>query len=598
MYHLDKQVQLQENISLPTCMYHIEPLNTISKLDVASSYYGQSGNTLLDHTTSDMKVPDSVLKLEARQEGILKKLKDLKQQVLLLEQKQGCPRITGGTPAVGTAASHVPVKEGVVHDMVISAHPKHAPYGLLILRQMLKNCGMPVYASNHVHSSIPEVGQNLKTQFADAPCGGRSSHQLGFTVQWKSVKSTDLMVNPIAQSKVVGEANIVRYISRLFPQNSPYNYEACGTIEGIAEVDTMFDTIQSNVIEGKNKDKAAMVKQYNARLANSKWLLGGDMSIVDVFAWSAFKQTGLDVTAPAHLSKWSKALDQLAHMKTVKYYRGHGRKMSEGGHGRKSSERKASESGGRLRKNSERKSAERKISESGGRPRKNSERKTSESGGHSRKNSESTSHNKRNSESSSKPYKKEKKSLKQAENTETVAKEVVINGTSELQKQHLSRKEFEDYLKNHNIRYQAKDHEEVFTVEAMMKYVQNMPGLHMKNLFLKDKKKKYYLFSARHDVDVKLNEIAKLIGTKELRFADEKIMFDLLGVKQGCVTAYALVNDKDHAVEFLLDEEAMNEAHSFVNFHPLSNAATLGISPSDLKKFIALTGHKAKLLKL
>lgn len=53
---------------------------------------------------------------------------------------------------------------------------------------------------------------------------------------------------------------------------------------------------------------------------------------------------------------------------------------------------------------------------------------------------------------------------------------------------------------------------QVFTVEAMMPYLEQIPGAICKNLFLKDKKKKLYLLSCVHDVEVKLNDIAKAVG--------------------------------------------------------------------------------------
>jgi len=137
----------------------------------------------------------------------------------------------------------------------------------------------------------------------------------------------------------------------------------------------------------------------------------------------------------------------------------------------------------------------------------------------------------------------------------------------------------------------------VFTVEALMQCVSAMSGLHMKNLFLKDKKKNLYLLSTRHDAKVTLNDVAKKLGTKDLRFGDESVMKEILGVAQGCVTAFALVNDTKHQVKMVIDEEAVNGTHKYINFHPLSNAATLGVSPADLQKFFVLTGHKPTLLK-
>ena len=55
---------------------------------------------------------------------------------------------------------------------------------------------------------------------------------------------------------------------------------------------------------------------------------------------------------------------------------------------------------------------------------------------------------------------------------------------------------------------------QVFTVEEMMAHLNGkVTGGIAKNLFLRDKKKKgLWLFSARHDLDVKLNDLSKKVG--------------------------------------------------------------------------------------
>ena len=149
------------------------------------------------------------------------------------------------------------------------------------------------------------------------------------------------------------------------------------------------------------------------------------------------------------------------------------------------------------------------------------------------------------------------------------------------------------FFKQNQIEFDNIEHPEVFTVEAMMPYLQDITGAVSKNLFLKDKKGNLYLFSVLHDKTVNLTDIAKKIKAPGggLRFASEDILFDTLGVKQGCVTAYALLNDKKN-VKFLLDEDMVNGKFQRVYFHPLINTATTGISTDDFKKFVTLTGHE------
>lgn len=95
---------------------------------------------------------------------------------------------------------------------------------------------------------------------------------------------------------------------------------------------------------------------------------------------------------------------------------------------------------------------------------------------------------------------------------------------------------------------------------------------------------------------MKLNDVAKQVGVKELRFADESVMLETIGVAQGCVTPFALVNDTEHKVTMLLDSMALEPNHLYVNFHPLTNSATMGVSPKDLHRFLEATGHEPKLL--
>lgn len=132
----------------------------------------------------------------------------------------------------------------------------------------------------------------------------------------------------------------------------------------------------------------------------------------------------------------------------------------------------------------------------------------------------------------------------------------------------------------------------------MIPHVGHLPGLHTKNLFLKDKKKKgLWLLSVRHDKDVNLNDLAKKLSISGgLRLADETILLEKLGVRQGCVTAFALINDVKNEVKFLVDSQLLNGSQERIYLHPLENSATTGISPSDFKKFLKAVGHDPTLV--
>ena len=76
-----------------------------------------------------------------------------------------------------------------------------------------------------------------------------------------------------------------------------------------------------------------------------------------------------------------------------------------------------------------------------------------------------------------------------------------------------------------------------------------------------------------------------MIGSARLSFGSEVRLHDALGVRPGSVTAFALINDKDRRVRFVLDA-ALLETDP-VNFHPLTNAATTAVSRAGFLAFLA-----------
>lgn len=72
-------------------------------------------------------------------------------------------------------------------------------------------------------------------------------------------------VNPLRQTQIYSEVNIVRYISRLFPLTSPYNYEATGTFTIITETDQLLDQLEQKLAAGDNKEQQSVLRLLNGR---------------------------------------------------------------------------------------------------------------------------------------------------------------------------------------------------------------------------------------------------------------------------------------------------------------------------------------------
>ncbi len=140
-----------------------------------------------------------------------------------------------------------------------------------------------------------------------------------------------------------------------------------------------------------------------------------------------------------------------------------------------------------------------------------------------------------------------------------------------------------------NIKYILYEHEPLFTVEQAQKISLNIPGGHIKNLFLKDDNGKFWLIVAQDHTKIELKKVAQMMNAPKLRFANEQLLMEYLGVKPGSVTPFALINDTNHTVNVILD--AVLLTFDTINAHPLQNDATIGVNQSDFKKFLKYTQH-------
>ena len=145
------------------------------------------------------------------------------------------------------------------------------------------------------------------------------------------------------------------------------------------------------------------------------------------------------------------------------------------------------------------------------------------------------------------------------------------------------------WMADQGIEQTTHDHPAVFRVEEGLELKASMPGAHTKNLFLKDKKGRLWLISARQDTAVDLKRAPKTIGSDRLSFGNEALLYETLGVRPGSVTALALINDPDQRVTFVLDR-ALWDAE-IVNFHPLTNTATTALAQDQFRKALAAMGR-------
>ncbi|XAZ23304.1 prolyl-tRNA synthetase associated domain-containing protein [Sinorhizobium sp. B11] len=153
------------------------------------------------------------------------------------------------------------------------------------------------------------------------------------------------------------------------------------------------------------------------------------------------------------------------------------------------------------------------------------------------------------------------------------------------------------FLDGLGIVHTTKDHAPVFTVAESVALRDEIPGGHTKNLFVKDKKDRYFLLTVEENAVVDLKQVHTLIGASgRVSFGRAEKLMEYLGVIPGAVTALGAINDTGNNVTFVLDADLMHD--EIINCHPLSNDATTSIAGADLIRFMEATGHKPLVLKV
>jgi Ala-tRNA(Pro) deacylase len=156
---------------------------------------------------------------------------------------------------------------------------------------------------------------------------------------------------------------------------------------------------------------------------------------------------------------------------------------------------------------------------------------------------------------------------------------------------------FLKYLEQLSIHYEYHEHVAVYTSEQARRLIQPLAGASAKNLFLRDKKgKRYFLLTLTDTKTLNLKSLAASLGISGLSLASAERLMNVLGVEPGAVSLMALVNDVSHLIEVLIDRDLWQADK--LQCHPLINTSTLVVSLQDIKKFLAATGHEAKLVNI
>ena len=158
--------------------------------------------------------------------------------------------------------------------------------------------------------------------------------------------------------------------------------------------------------------------------------------------------------------------------------------------------------------------------------------------------------------------------------------------------------EIEEYLKSNGIKFKEFSHEPVFTVEEARtsKVYESIRGIHVKNLFIKDRKSKiFWLIIVNAEKKVDMKELGEKLENK-IKFANEGNLKEILGLTPGSVSPFGLINDVESKVIVVIDKEVWKS--DFVSFHPNVNTKTWELSQENFHKYIQTLKNKLEVIEI
>ncbi|MCR5116469.1 MAG: prolyl-tRNA synthetase associated domain-containing protein [Lachnospiraceae bacterium] len=155
-----------------------------------------------------------------------------------------------------------------------------------------------------------------------------------------------------------------------------------------------------------------------------------------------------------------------------------------------------------------------------------------------------------------------------------------------------------DLLDSLGIEYKRTDHDRTDTMEECNKVDAVLGVVICKNLFLCNRQKTaFYLLMMPGTKKFKTKELSAQINSSRLSFAEPEDMLKYLDIEPGSVSIMGLMNDKDHAVKLLIDEDVLKD--EFVGCHPCVNTSSLKLRTEDvINKFLPAVGHDYKTVRL
>ena len=155
-----------------------------------------------------------------------------------------------------------------------------------------------------------------------------------------------------------------------------------------------------------------------------------------------------------------------------------------------------------------------------------------------------------------------------------------------------------DLLDRLGIAYLRTDHDRADNMEACNEIDAILGVIICKNLFLCNRQRTdFYLLMMPGGKKFKTKELSSQIHTARLSFAGPEEMLHYLDIEPGAVSIMGLMNDHEHAVHLLIDEDVLKD--EYIGCHPGVCTSSRKIRTKDIiDTFLPATGHSYETVHL
>ncbi len=158
-------------------------------------------------------------------------------------------------------------------------------------------------------------------------------------------------------------------------------------------------------------------------------------------------------------------------------------------------------------------------------------------------------------------------------------------------------KKLYEILDELNIKFNYHEHPPVPTINEARRYWKNIEATHCKNIFFRNHKgNKHYLVILNSEQQLDIHDLEKRLKQGKLSFASARRLTKYLGVEQGSVSPFGLINDEKNHVHLFIDHN-LQKAQT-ISFHPNANTASLVIEYKDFIRFLDWSGNGYEFLRL